>query len=224
MDAAATGSASSTAVIDQIDHLFQLGHVDGIRIFHPGCYIGDLAGLLIIVDIFRPVPDIMFRRTYGNGCQSGIPHRIRTSIVIFVIACRVIPTLIVGSPVCIGLAAQGHCIMEVFFNPGRIADGCRSLSALFDGGIVPESDSTSICRILSISTPTHGDIIDRICRGIGTDGDGPDVLHTGRTTVVASSGFRPDGDAFAGSRVCLMTDGNGTFVIITIVPGIGFIT
>ena len=113
VDAATTGSASSTAVIDQIDHLFQLGHVDGIRIFLPGCYIGDLAGLLIIMDIFRPVPDIMFRRTYGNGCQSGIPHRIRTSIVIFVIACRVIPTLIVGSPICIGLAAKGNGILDI---------------------------------------------------------------------------------------------------------------
>ena len=166
----------------------------------------------------------MVRRTYGNSGQSGIPHRIGTGIVIFVIACRVISPLIVGFPVCIGLAAQGYCIMEVHLDPGGIPDGRRSLSALFDGSIMAQGDGTAIHCIRRTGSYTHGNVIDGICIGIGTDGDGPDVLHTGRTTVVASSGFRPDGDAFPSRGFCLMADGNGTFVIITIVPGIGFIT
>ena len=112
VDTAAAGSASP-AIVDQINHLFQLGHVDGIRIFFPGGYIGNLAGLLSIVDIFRSIPDIMVRRTYGNSGQSRIPHRIGTGIVIFVIACRVISPLIVGFPVCISLAAQSHGIVNI---------------------------------------------------------------------------------------------------------------
>ena len=126
VDTAAAGSASSTAVIDQIDHLFQLGHVDGIRIFLPGCYIGDLAGLLSIVDIFRPIPDIMFRRTYGNGCQSGIPHRIfgGTAAVPMsnAFGSRIISAVMVGCPVRIRLTAQGHGIMEVHYDPSGITD------------------------------------------------------------------------------------------------------
>ena len=112
VDIAAAGAAAPL-VVDERGHLFQLGHVDGIRIFFPGGYIGNLAGLLSIVDIFRSIPDIMVRRTYGNSGQSRIPHRIGTGIVIFVIACRVISPLIVGFPVCISLAAQSHGIVNI---------------------------------------------------------------------------------------------------------------
>ena len=53
MDSAAASTATA-AIVDQIDYLFQLGHVDRIRVFFPGCHIGDLAGLL--ADILRPIP------------------------------------------------------------------------------------------------------------------------------------------------------------------------
>ena len=52
MDTAAAGAA--TAIVDQIDHLFQLGHVHRIRVFFPGCHVGDLASLL--TDSLRAVP------------------------------------------------------------------------------------------------------------------------------------------------------------------------
>ena len=67
VDTAAAGTATA-AIVNQIDHLFQLGHVHRIRVFFPGCHVSDLAGLLGIVDIFRPVPDIMVRRTHRNRC------------------------------------------------------------------------------------------------------------------------------------------------------------
>ena len=114
--------------------------------------------------------------------------------------------------------------MEVHLDPSGIADGCRSLAALFDGGIVPQSNGSSIDSIAGVGSPPHGDIIDRISRGIGTDGDGPDIRHAGGTNVVAGSGLGANGNTFSGSRSCLMTDGNGAFAIIPIVPGIGFIT
>ena len=223
VDSTAAGTATA-AIVDQINHLFQLGHVDRIRVFFPGCHVGNLAGLLGIVDIFRPVPDIMVRRTHRNRCQSGIPHRIRAGIVGVVIAGWVISALIVGCPVRISLAAQCHGIMDIFFNPGGIADGCRSLAALFDGGIMPQGDGAAICRILSIGSPPHGNVIDRIRIGIGADGDGPDILHACGTIVVAGGGLGANGNTFSGSRSCLMADGNGPFTVVPVIPGVGFIT
>ena len=144
--------------------------------------------------------------------------------MIFAVACRVISALIVGFPVRIGLAAQGHCIMKVHLDPSRIPDGRRSLATLFDSGIVAESDGATIYRIGGAGSYPHGDVIDRIRLGIGTDGDGPDIRHACGTNVVAGSGLGANGNTFSSSRFCLMTDGNGAFAIIPIVPGIGFIT
>ena len=87
-----------------------------------------------------------------------------------------------------------------------------------------QGDGTAIPCIRRAGPYTHGNIVDSIRIGIGTDGDGPDILHARGTIVVAGGGFRPDGDAFPSRGFCLMPDGNGTFAIITIVPGIGFIT
>ena len=71
MDAAAAGSASATAVIDQIDHLFQLGHVDSICIILAGCHIGDLTGLLCSLSSCRIIP--VRCTAYGNRSKSRIP-------------------------------------------------------------------------------------------------------------------------------------------------------
>lgn len=137
---------------------------------------------------------------------------------------RIISAVMVGFPVCIGLAAQGYCIMEVHLDPSRIPDGRRSLSALFDGSIMAQGDGTAIHCIRRTGSYTHGNVIDGICISIRTDGDGPDIRHACGTNVVAGSGFRPDGDAFPSRGFCLMADGNGAFTIISIVPGVGLIT
>ena len=55
VDSAAAGTATA-AIVDQIDHLFQLGHVDRIRVFFPGCHVGDLTGLPCSLSSCRIIP------------------------------------------------------------------------------------------------------------------------------------------------------------------------